>query len=61
MKIYAIITSVRGMGCMWDVIRYFSEDKEKCENYMKENDWKHGEIKEFESETKLNVSHQEIW
>ena len=61
MKIYAIVTSVRGMGCFWDVIRYFSEDKEKCEKHIKENDWDRAEIKEYDSETKLNVAHQIMW
>jgi hypothetical protein len=62
MKIYAVVTTVKELASFWDVIRYFSEDKEKCEKFMKENDWSdHHKIKEYDSETKLDVARPIIW
>jgi hypothetical protein len=63
MKIYAATMSVRHFGIFYDVIKYFSEDKEKCEKYAQENsgDFHKMEVKEFESDTKLDVAHAEIW
>ena len=61
MKIYAVVSTVKDIAFYWDVIRYFSEDKEKCEKYKKENDWDRAEIKEYDSETKLNVAHLIMW
>jgi len=63
MKIYAVVTTIKDLACFWEVIRYFSEDKEKCEKYAEENsgEWHKMEVKEFDSETKLNVAHAEIW
>ncbi len=61
MKIYVVVTTVKDFGFLWDVIRYFSEDKEKCEDYVKEEKWNNVKIKEFNSETPLDVSSQIIW
>ena len=61
MKIYAVVTTIKDLACFWEVIRYFSEDKEKCKKFMKEDNWKSGEIKEYDSESKLDVAHPIIW
>lgn len=43
----------------WEVIIYFSLDKEKCKQYIGDN--KYLKIKEYESETRLDNSHWIIW
>lgn len=63
MKIYAVTISINSHGFFYDVIKYFSMDKEKSEKYALENSgqWHKMRVKEFESETKLDIARAEIW
>jgi hypothetical protein len=59
MKIYAVIMSIKSIGMNWEVIIYFSAEKEKCEKYIGDN--KYLEIREYESETRLDNAHMIRW
>ena len=61
MKIYAVTYEVKDIGCFYDVIQYFSTDKEKCEKFIKDNELKRNVIKELESETGLKCSRVIRW
>jgi len=61
MKIYAVISKVKEISGWWDVISWFSLEKEKCEKYLKDTNQKYLEIKEYDSETSLDIFRQIRW
>lgn len=63
MKIYAVVFSVPSNSSMARVIRYFSQDKKKCENFIEKLESKFfvNNIEELESETELKCFSQINW
>lgn len=61
MKIYAVVCKVKEMAGWWDVICYFSLEREKCEEYLKISGNEYLQIKEYESETNLDIFSQIRW
>jgi hypothetical protein len=62
MKIYAVISKIteKSVG-HWEIISWFSLEKEKCEKYLKDTNQEQLEIREYESETSLENFHQAKW
>ena len=62
MKIYAVISKIteHNIG-NWEIIAWFSLEKEKCVKYLKDTNKEKLEIKEYESETSLDNFHQIRW
>lgn len=61
MKIYAVTYRVKDIIAWYDVMIYFSEDKEKCEEFIKDKEFTDAEINEYESEAWLSVSKVIKW